>query len=203
MPSCRSSLLAALLAANLTTAFAVQIDTYDEREDSGIFARRVQKQVDLAVILGTTGAALWQGTETAAGLTAWRATDAMLATAGTTEAMKHLFQRARPSQGDNPDRWFAGSSHRSFPSGETAMMAAAVTPWILTYRDSNAWVWTAAALPVYMGYARMQAQGHWLTDVLVGSAIGTAWGWKAARAPQPWVLSWTGDGMFVGWRQHF
>ena len=33
-------------------------------------------------------------------------------------------------------------------------------------------VWSLAALPVYIGTARLKAQAHWQTDVLAGAALG-------------------------------
>lgn len=200
VPHPAAAALTALLVLVASPARAVRLDTYDEREDRGITARSVQKQVDVAVIAGTLGLALVEGTSSKAGQTAWQATDAMLATAATTETMKRVFQRARPSESSSSDRWFSGSSNRSFPSGETAMMAAAVTPWILQWQDEQPAVWAAAALPVWMGYSRMAAQGHWLSDVLVGGAIGVAWGRAAAAAPSPWTLGWTVRQAYVGWR---
>ncbi len=159
-------------------------DRYDEREDNGPLSRRNQMRLDALVIGSALSVALWEGTDSRAGRIAWQSVDAMATTALATETMKRVFQRARPAEEANPNDWFAGSQHASFPSGETAMMAAAVTPVILALQDEHPSVWALAALPVYMGAARMASQGHWLSDVLVGGAVGAVGGWYAAQRQQ-------------------
>lgn len=179
------------------------LDRYDAREDRGILSRVHQKRLDL-LALGTLGAtALWEGSETPTGRVAWQGVDAVLVTAVATETLKNVFQRPRPSQNANPDTWFAGSGHKSFPSGETAMMAAIVTPAILAHQAQAPGVWALAALPVYMGAARMSSQGHWLTDVLAGAGVGVLVGQWAHAREQPLVLGLTPGGVFVGMTQRF
>ena len=179
------------------------IDQLDEREDTGIWSRAKQKGLDAVVITGVLGLALAEGTQTRLGRTAWQATDAALMTAATTETMKRVFGRPRPSQNDDPTTWFKGSRNRSFPSGEVAMMAAFTTPFIVTYRDEHPAVWALAALPLAMGRARMMSQGHWLTDVIGGAAVGVAYGVYSTRRDTPLVLSITGRSAFVGLRYRF
>jgi undecaprenyl-diphosphatase len=178
-------------------------DNFDEREDTGIFSRQNQKALDAIVIGGMVGTALWQGTDTKLGRTSWQALDASLLTAGTTEVLKNVFQRPRPSENPNSDVWFAGHGNKSFPSGEAAFMAAFVTPYIYAYKDEQPAVWGLVALPVYMGYARMSSQAHWLSDILAGYAVGFELGYYATQRQQPLVLSITGQGVFVGWRTKF
>jgi membrane-associated phospholipid phosphatase len=178
-------------------------DHYDDREDSGIFSRQNQKRLDALVIGGMIGTAVWEGTDYKLGRTSWQAIDSSLLTAGTTEVLKAVFQRPRPSQNPDPNDWFAGRGNKSFPSGETALMAAAVTPYIVAYKDEHPAVWGLTALPLYMGYARMASQGHWLSDVLAGAAVGTVMGYYASQRVQPLVLSVSGKGVFVGWRTKF
>jgi PAP2 superfamily len=179
------------------------LDRCDEFEASGIFSRRNQKLLDTLVLGGTFGVAMWEGTQSAPGRTAWKALDAMASAAVATELMKNAFQRPRPSQSADPDLWRQGSGHKSFPSGETAMVAAFVTPVIADYRDTAPAVWALAALPVYMGHARMGSQAHWLSDVLVGGAVGVAAGYYAAQRDRPLLLGLTRDGVFVGLRRRF
>jgi undecaprenyl-diphosphatase len=179
------------------------IDRFDEREDRGVFSRSNQKRVDLLVLTGLFGTALWQGSESSVGRPAWQAVDAVLTTALATEALKRVFSRPRPSQDPNPDVWFAGAGHKSFPSGETAMMAAAVTPYIIAAQAEQPAVWALLALPLYMGTARMSSQAHWLTDVIGGAAVGFGMGLLASQREQPLVLAYTGRGAFVGWKARF
>ncbi len=179
------------------------IDTYHEPNDTGIWARKNQLALDGVVLVGVLGTAFWEGTDSASGQLAWKTIDSMVATAITTSVMKEIFTRKRPSQSTNPNDFFAGPGYQSFPSGEAAMMAAAVAPAIAMYGDSNPAVWGLLALPIYMSAARMEVNGHWLSDVLVASAIGGYVGTKMAARNSPWVLGLTADGAFVGWKKKF
>jgi PAP2 superfamily len=179
------------------------IDRFDENEAKGIYSRPNQKRVDNLVLLTMGGVALWEGTDSRLGKTMWQSLDASLTGGLTTEAMKRLFARPRPSQNDDPRVWFDGSGHRSFPSGETALMASFATPLILEYQQDHPAVWALAALPLYMGKARMASQGHWLTDVLGGAALGVTMGVVAHDREQPLVLRLTGNGVFVGLKVRF
>jgi undecaprenyl-diphosphatase len=203
----RRALAAVLLAAGAAgQAHAVdlwKLDSFDEREDSGLFSRANQKRFDALAITGVVGLALWEGSETRLGLTAWKAVDAALLTAGTTEVMKNTFHRPRPAQNPDPGAWFAGSGNRSFPSGEVAMMAAFTTPFIREYQADHPEVWALAALPLYMAKARTASQGHWVSDVLAGGAIGVAYGYYAGQRDFPLVLSIGHRSAFVGLKYRF
>jgi membrane-associated phospholipid phosphatase len=179
------------------------LDRYDEREDSGIFSRSNQKALDVLLLTGVLGTALWEGTDSTLGKASWQAIDATLATAVTTEAMKRVFRRPRPAQDPNPDHWFRSSNDHSFPSGEVAMVASIVTPYIYAYHEEHPAVWALASLPAYMAYARMSSQAHWLSDVLAGGLIGAGLGYWASRREQPLILVVTGRGAFVGWHAKF
>ena len=179
------------------------MDRCDEFEAKGIYSRHNQQLLNAVVIAGTLGFALWEGTESPGGRTAWQSLDSM-ATAGiATEVMKNIFQRPRPSQSSNPDLWRQGSGNKSFPSGETATMAAFVTPIIIEYQQEHPAVWALSALPIYMGRARMASQAHWLSDVLAGAAVGVAAGTLAARRNSPLLLELTQDGVFIGLKHRF
>jgi membrane-associated phospholipid phosphatase len=198
-----SGIAEAACGANGPRGGILRMDRCDEFEATGIYSRSTQKLLDLLVIGGTLGIALSEGTESAVGRVAWKSVDSMLLTAAITEALKNSVQRSRPSQSDNPNAWRQGAGNKSFPSGETAMMAAFVTPVILhNYEDSPA-VWLLTAFPLYMGKARMASQGHWLSDVIAGTAIGVASGSYANRRDQPLVLGWTKTGGFIGFRKIF
>lgn len=196
-------LLLALVACASQAGGLLGFDRFDEREDGGIFTRANQKRFDALAITGVVGLAVWEGTDTQLGRTAWQALDAGLMTAATTETLKRVFRRPRPADNPDPGTWFAGSRNRSFPSGEVAMMAAFTTPFIRSYQAENPAVWALAGLPLYMATARMASQGHWLTDVVAGGAIGAGIGYYAAGRDVPLVLSLTPHGAFVGLHSHF
>lgn len=179
------------------------IDRFDENEARGIFSRPNQKRIDNIVLLTMAGTALWQGTDSRLGKAMWESVDASITGGLSAEALKHLFTRPRPNQNSDPNVWFQGRGHYSFPSGETTLMAAFATPLILSYYEDHPAVWGLAALPLYMGKARMASQGHWLTDVLGGAALGFTMGYLAHERDQPLVLRLTGDGVYVGLKTKF
>jgi len=103
--------------------------------------------------------------------------EAMLGTLLVTNVTKHLVRRQRPDAGEHPDH----EAHASFFSGHTSMSFAGATMLTIhayEYRwldGDTRWVvpavaYTAAAST---GWLRMAARRHWLTDVLVGAAMGT------------------------------
>jgi len=199
-----AALLLALAAATPAHALDLwKIDSYDEREDGGLLSRPNQKRIDALAIGSVVGLALWEGSGTRLGRTAWQSVDAALLTSAMTETLKRAFQRPRPAQNPDPRVWFDGPGHRSFPSGEVAMMAAFVTPFAREYYPDHPAVLGLLALPVYMARGRMASQGHWMTDVLAGGAIGTAVGYYASTRDTPLVLSITGHGAFVGLHYRF
>jgi undecaprenyl-diphosphatase len=179
------------------------IDRFDENEAHGIYSRPNQKRIDNLVLLTMGGVALWEGTDSRLGRAMWQSIDASLGGGLGAEALKRLFARPRPSQNDDPRIWFDGSGHRSFPSAETALMTSFATPLILEYGADRPAVWALAALPVYMGKARMASQGHWLTDVIGGAALGVTMGVLAHEREQPLLLRLTGNGVYVGLKMRF
>ena len=46
-------------------------------------------------------------------------------------------------------------------------------------------------------------QGHWLTDVLAGAALGAGMGFLAVEQDSPWVLRIFGNGIYVGLKTKF
>lgn len=201
--------LSALLFLALTSlAFAAHaasgplgIDHRLPYDDSGIWARHDQLLLEKGVILTELGGSLWLGGQSRLGNTFWRSLDASAFTALTVQGMKYAFGRERPSQTDNPNEWFKGG--QSFPSGEVALQAGFVTPFILEYQHDDPWVWALEVLPAYDAAARMKTQGHWQTDVLAGWAVGTLWGLYAHDRETPFFLSLMPHGIMVGWHTTF
>lgn len=165
-------------------------------DDSGIWKRSDQLSLAKATILTELGGALWLGGEDRLGETYWRSVDSSAFAALTVELMKHAFGRERPSETSDPNQWFKGG--QSFPSGEVALQASFVTPFIAEYSSDHPWVWGLELLPAYDAVARMKTQGHWQTDVLAGWAVGTAWGLYAHDRQMPFFLSLMPHGIVVG-----
>ena len=137
------------------------------------------------------------------GRTLWQSVDSSIFSAVSVEALKYAFGRERPSQTDDPNRWFKGSCCRSFPSGEVALQASFVTPFIVNYAADHPLVWSLEVLPAYDAVARMKTQGHWQTDVLAGWAVGSAFGYYAAKREQPFFLGVLPHGFAVGIHSRF
>lgn len=191
-----------LLALCLSPAFSraasgpLGIDHRLPYDDSGIWARSDQLLLEKAVIVTELGGALWLGGDDPLGKTYWRSVDSSVFTAISVEVLKHAFGRERPSQTDDPNQWFKGG--QSFPSGEVALQASFVTPFIAEYSQDHPWVWGLELLPAYDSIARMKTQGHWQTDVLAGWALGTAFGLYAHDRQSPFFLGLMPHGIVVG-----
>ena len=114
---------------------------------------------------------------------------AMLVTAG----MKETFPRTRPD----------GSDDKSFPSGHTSTSFAAAAT--LTNRYGWKVGLPAHALAAFVGASRVEARRHFVTDVLVGAAIGELSGFLITKRFDdnvvivPWADS-HGAGVFVAGR---
>lgn len=205
MRSLLSGLLLLILASLTLNADAaggpLGIDHRLPYDNSGIWARHNQLVLEDGVILTELGGALWLGGQNQLGKTFWQSIDSSAFTALTVQGMKYAFGRERPSQTDNPNEWFKGGS--SFPSGEVALQAGFVTPFILEYQYDDPWVWALEVLPAYDAAARMKTQGHWQTDVLAGWAVGTLWGLYAHDRNTPFFLSLMPHGILVGWHTTF
>jgi len=172
-------------------------------DNSGIWKRSTQNGVLGLVVTGTVAAAFWEGGESRIGKTLWQSVDSVVFSTVATTSGKYLFTRARPTQTDDPNQWFKGGHHYSFPSGEVGAMSAVVTPFILEYHNDHPWVWALELLPAYDAVARMKVRAHWQTDVLAGFAIGTAVGYYAHTRDSPWLLGVLPHGVSVGFHEEW
>lgn len=172
-------------------------------DDSGIWARSNQTAVEKLSALAAIGGALYEGNDTRLGRTFWKSTESMLAADLAGEGLKRLTRRARPSEGNDPNDWFGSGHHRSFPSGEVTHITAVVTPFIAEYGSEHPAVWALAALPAYVGIARMKVQAHWQSDVLAGAALGAGIGYWESRRDSAWVATVVPHGLTIGYRKQF
>lgn len=170
-------------------------------DDSGIWARHDQLLLERTVIVTELGGALWLGGEDRLGKSYWQTLDASVFSALSVELLKHATGRERPSQTDDPNQWSKGG--QSFPSGEVALQASFVTPFIAEYGDEHPWVWGLEVLPAYDAVARMKTWGHWQTDVLAAWVLGTGFGIYAHGRQTPFFLGFMPHGIVVGLRASF
>ena len=96
--------------------------------------------------------------------------------------IKHLAHRHRPFQTNplNPYLWDGPNTtnwgHTSFPSGHT-IMAWTFASVVATHYKEHLWVpITVYSLASLEGIARMYANKHWSSDVIIGAALGYAIG---------------------------
>jgi membrane-associated phospholipid phosphatase len=190
--------LPALVASVFAQLAMAQIDHKVTYDNSGIWNRDVQKAVEGLTFLTTVGGALWYGGEDRLGKSYWQSIDSSVLGAVSATAGKYIFTRARPSQTDDPNKWFQGKGHYSFPSGEVTYTSAAVTPFVLEYGREHPAVYALELVPLYDAIARVKVQAHWQTDVIAGFALGFASGYLAHEQDSPWILSAMPHGVQVG-----
>jgi membrane-associated phospholipid phosphatase len=169
--------------------------TYD---NSGIWKRSNQSALLDLLIGGEIVGAVWEGGETRLGKTFWQAIDSSAIGSVSSEALKHVFTRSRPDQTNDPNRWFQGKGHYSFPSGEVTAVTAITTPFVFEYAHDYPAVYALLLLPAYDSVARMKVQAHWQTDVLAGVALGAATGYFARTRDSPIILGVLPHGFMVG-----
>ena len=187
----------------LSAAAWAGMDHKVDKDESGIWNPNIERGLLLGLTVGQVGLAVWEGGESRLGDTAWRGIDSEIIAAVSSEAMKRVFTRVRPSETDDPGHWFAGDSNHSFPSGEAAEAAAVVTPYMLEYGKDYPAVYALSLIPLYVGVARVKAQAHWQSDVVAGWAVGGLAGWYAHERDSPLLLQVMPHGIFVGLKKSF
>ncbi len=93
----------------------------------------------------------------------WQVTEATAATAATTQLLKIATNEERPYQPE-------GYGGRTFPSGHTSFAFAGAAFWQRRYGWYIGAPMYAAA--TFVGYSRVRAKMHNVTDVVVGAALG-------------------------------
>lgn len=209
----RVRLFAALLlvfvcaAAPLRVAWAASgpfgIDHLVHYDNSGIWARHNQKLLEYGTVVTVVGGSLVLGDQDKLGDTFWRSLDSLVVSSVIAQGMKWTFQRERPSQTSDPNKWFQGTQYQSFPSGEVTAVAGAVTPFVVAYGHDHPAVYALELLPLYDAIGRVKVHGHWQSDVLVGWALGTGVGIWAAHRQSPLILSWLPHGFAIGFVHRF
>jgi undecaprenyl-diphosphatase len=201
------ALLAAALFCGGGSALAaggpLGIDHRLHYDDSGIWKRGYQHDLQYGTIAAVVLGSLWEGGDTRLGRTFWQSFDSLALSSVAAQGLKLAFSRERPSQTDDPNAFFKGHGNESFPSGEVTVVASAVTPFVLEYGHDYPAVYGLEALVAYDMVARLKVQGHWQSDVLAGAAIGTAFGYYAHSRDQPLILGFMPHGIFIGLKEQF
>jgi hypothetical protein len=172
-------------------------------DQSGIWARKYQTGLETGVVALEIAGSLWYGNNDEIGHTFWQSVDSSVISGLGALGLKYAFSRARPDQRNNPNLWFQGSGHQSFPSGEVTLQASFVTPFIVNYARQNPWVWGLEILPVYDAVARLKSQAHWQTDVIAGWVLGTGVGYWSTTRATPLSVQILPGGLSVGFSKRF
>jgi len=96
-----------------------------------------------------------------------------------TNGLKLAVGRARPSAHLGAQSIVPFSGRRSFPSGHATTVFALTTPWLLYYPRVEMYV--LFALGAGTAFVRMIDDYHWLSDVVIGGAIGAGTGYLLTR----------------------
>ena len=179
------------------------IDHLAASDNSGIYKRHTQLLVQDLTLLTIVGGALWEGGDSRLGKTYWQSLDAAALGAVSSTGLKYVFTRSRPSQTTDPDQWFKGKGHYSFPSGEVTFLSAAVTPFVLEYGHDHPAIYALELLPLYDAVARVKVRAHWQSDVLAGFALGAGAGYLAHQQDSPWILRAMPGSVQVGFKKQF
>jgi membrane-associated phospholipid phosphatase len=100
-----------------------------------------------------------------------RAAAAGLLAGGVTGVLKFGFGRVRPSEGGTPGSFRPLSGFMSFPSGHATVATAVATSLAHATPDgwSDLFFYGGAAVA---GFARINHDKHWFSDVIAGSIVG-------------------------------
>jgi undecaprenyl-diphosphatase len=193
----------ALLLLAVSLRAQAGIDHIITLDQSGVWARKYQVALEYTVLATEIGGSLWLGNDDEIGHTLWQTLDSTAISSLTAEVLKLTFSRARPNQGNDPNKWFQGSCCDSFPSGEVTLQASFVTPFIANYAHDHPWVWALELLPAYDAIARLKSQEHWQTDVIAGWVLGSAVGYWATTRNTPLSVQILPRGLSVGFHKKF
>jgi membrane-associated phospholipid phosphatase len=199
---CLLGVLCALLWAHPAGAAGgpLGIDHRLHYDNAGIWRRKNQLIFLDVLIAADLAGGVWGGGATRLGRTTWQSIDALVLGGVSSTLLKWTFTRERPVQTDDPNQFFTGHGHQSFPSGEVTATASIVTPFVLEYGAEHPWVWGLEVLPAYDAEARMKVWGHWQSDVLFGFVLGSAVGYYAHTRGASFSLSVMPHAVQVGLR---
>jgi undecaprenyl-diphosphatase len=182
-----------------TGVFAFTLDKKVTLDDDGFWGAHYD--IPKYAFVGIVASALYEGTESRFGSTAWKSLDAGFMSQVFSESSKLLTGRVRPRHTDNPSEWFKGG--KSFFSGHVSGMTALVTPFVLEYQSDYPLVHLLWALPLHQMGGRVKAQAHWQSDVIVGAMVGFLSGYLAHERDSPLILYFDGDKVVTGFKYKF
>ncbi len=175
------------LTASLVTGVAVGLFTQDDKIQTWVQKHKNRttshlsddaKQIGAYSVPAVIGLGLYgyAASDAKAKKTFLLSAESFIVTGAFVQVLKRATGRHRPYTGDSHDTWSGPSisgnnDHQSFPSGD-ASSAFAIASVVAS--EYNNWavpplVYTASTL---IALGRVHNNGHWSSDVFVGSAIG-------------------------------
>lgn len=192
-----TSILVLIIFSNNLNAW--ELDKKVKKDESGFWGAHYNiPKISTVTVLGL---ALYEGTESRLGQTAWKSLDAGIMSQLLAEGAKRGFGRTRPREAYSSDEWQEGG--KSFFSGHVSGMTALVTPFILEYQDDYPLMNLLWALPLHQMGGRVKAQAHWQSDVIVGALVGFASGYWAQHRESPLILHFDQDKVVMGLKHAF
>ena len=170
---------------------------------SGVWNPNSYRDLVIGLTIAQVGGALWEGSETRFGKTMWQGIDSEIISDVSAQVGKYIFTRVRPSSQNNPCLWFKGDHNYSFPSGEAAVAAGLVTPYVIEYASEYPLAYGLLLIPLYVGAGRIKNQAHWQTDVIAGWAVGGLSGWYAHSRDVPILIQLLPHGFAIGMAKQF
>lgn len=159
-----------ILAASLADT---RVDKFAQEHGESGSARKLIRVGKLLPVIGVAGAGLLSlggGTDTRLSSTGLAAVEAAGVGVLTNLGLKYVAGRSRPNEGLGDHDFHPGkrgNSDASFPSMQTTVVWAAVTPFAKEY--DAPWLYGLAALT---NISRIMERKHWLSDTVAGSLLG-------------------------------
>lgn len=126
---------------------------------------------------------------------------ALAATGIASLISKRIFRLERPTFDREQQHWFSRFEADAMPAGHA--MTAFATAAVLS-REYPRLSPLFYGLALWVGLARVQQSAHWVSDIVVGAALGTLFGWQSWAITedtglefQPWANG-SGGGLTVG-----
>jgi undecaprenyl-diphosphatase len=206
----RRALAGCAVALSLATTWACAQNCFWSHVDhewnydvSGAWNPSTYRGLVTALTVAEVGGALWEGADTRFGKTMWQGMDSEIISYAGAAAGKYVFTRVRPAEENNPCLWFKGKGNYSFPSGEAAVAAGLVTPYVIEYAGDYPAVYGLLLLPLYVGVGRVKNPAHRQTVVVAGWPIGGLSGWDAHARDVPILVQVLPHGVTVGLHAQF
>lgn len=100
-----------------------------------------------------------------------------------TAGLKEIIGRTRPNRWEGPHQFEPFSKNRSLPSGHTSHSFTVATILSEIYGEEHAWIAPIAyGAAGFVAYSRIDGNVHWLSDVILGAAIGHVIGkWAVSK----------------------